>query len=263
VTKGKAPAFQFYVRDWLSDPELQSCPASTRGIWINCLCFMWESQGRGKLTGKKDYLARMLNATAAEFDQFLKDASVTKFANVTICNSDVTIENRRMSREEKEKKNTRMRVRRHRESKPCNADVTPPSSSSSSSSCTKVHLKDQKKPPSGGDHFQEKVGGHFDEIKTSCDLISTLPQNGKPFNPFQFVQRNVNAKKHPGAIAYVLKGMINNWPGIKDKWAYANKAIISTSQNFNEKEAVRIHQEMKTWQPEQFEELTKGVLRDV
>lgn len=144
----KAPAFLLYVRDWLGDPALQSCAAATRGIWINALCFMWEAPERGKLAGTKDSLGRLLGATPAEMDQFWSDLDAYKFADVTFCNSNVTLSNRRMVRDEKIRQGTKLRVARHRSNAPCNADVTPPSSSSSSFSCTKV----QKNPPTPQHH---------------------------------------------------------------------------------------------------------------
>jgi len=134
VTKGKAPAFQFYVRDWLSDPCLRQASHAQRGIWMDCLCYMWEAPERGVLSGTVDSLCHLLRVDAAELQRFVATANVTKFADVTFCNNDVTLINRRMVRDEKDRKNTRLRVARHRENQACNADVTPPSSSSSSSS---------------------------------------------------------------------------------------------------------------------------------
>jgi len=128
----KAPAFQFYVRDWLSDPELQMTSSATRGVWINALCFMWESKERGKLEGTMEELAKILNSTNGDFEQFLKDVETHKFCDVRICNTNVTLINRRMYREQKERENTRLRVARLRSNAKCNASVTVLSSSSSS-----------------------------------------------------------------------------------------------------------------------------------
>ncbi len=145
---GKAPAFQFYVRDWLSDPELQMTSSSTRGIWVNALCYMWESRERGKLEGTVEELAKLLNSTNGDFDQFLKDIESHKFGDVRICNKNVTLINRRMYREQKERDNTRLRVSRLRSNIKCNADVTPPSSSSSSSSKKESIKKERNLPDS-------------------------------------------------------------------------------------------------------------------
>lgn len=139
---GRAPAFQFYPADWLSDPQLRLASPSTKGIWIDLLCYMWKSNERGKLNGTVDQLCRMTGSNCTEMAMFINEANFLKFADVTICNDDVTVCNRRMMREEKERESTRSRVKRFRnadEKRLGNEEVTPPSSSSSSSSCTKVH----------------------------------------------------------------------------------------------------------------------------
>lgn len=140
----KAPAFQFYVRDWLSDPQLRMCSHVTKGIWIDLLCLMWEAPERGKLEGTADQLARMVSANNGDFELFLKEAQETSFCNanvtrVTDGSKKVTIINRRMQREEKERKlhaNRQFRYRERHKDNLCdvNSDgkVTVPSSSSSS-----------------------------------------------------------------------------------------------------------------------------------
>jgi len=100
---------------------------------------MWEAPERGKIEGTIEQLARMVASSNGDFEQFLKEAESTKFADVTLCNKNVTLINRRMLREEKQRNNTRLRVAKLRSNAACNDDVTLPSSSSSSSSCTKVH----------------------------------------------------------------------------------------------------------------------------
>lgn len=142
----KAPAFQFYVRDWLSDPQLKMASHQSKGIWIDLLCYMWEAPERGNLTGTVQEYCRMIGTTEPEFLRFLDEAKRLKFASVTESNGKVTLENRRMMREEKERKNNALRQSRFKSNAKSNADsnekVTSPSSSSSSSSSSK-----QKKKP--------------------------------------------------------------------------------------------------------------------
>ena len=45
----KLPAFQFYPGDWRKDPAVQSLSYAERGIWIEMLCLMHESNQPGKL----------------------------------------------------------------------------------------------------------------------------------------------------------------------------------------------------------------------
>lgn len=46
---GKNPAFQFYPDDWQSDPELQSCSISARGVMIELMCLMHRATPYGYL----------------------------------------------------------------------------------------------------------------------------------------------------------------------------------------------------------------------
>jgi hypothetical protein len=61
----KLPAFQFYPGDWRKDPAVQSLDYTERGIWVELLCLMHESNQPGKLMigGQpypEDRLARLL-----------------------------------------------------------------------------------------------------------------------------------------------------------------------------------------------------------
>ena len=47
--RNKAPAFQFYAMDWLTDPSLRLCSPETRGVWIDLLCWMFLSNEPGFL----------------------------------------------------------------------------------------------------------------------------------------------------------------------------------------------------------------------
>jgi hypothetical protein len=141
---GKAPAFQFYVKDWLTDPQLRMCSHTTKGIWIDLLCLMWEAPEKGKLEGSVEQLSRMVAASNGDFEQFLEEAQSTNFATVTLHNKKVTIINRRMQREERERESHRKRQDRYRQRHrgdagdgQSDAPVTVPSSSPSSSSSSK------------------------------------------------------------------------------------------------------------------------------
>lgn len=50
MKKHDLPAMPFYIGDWLKCPELRACSPAARGLWIDMLCFMWESTERGYLT---------------------------------------------------------------------------------------------------------------------------------------------------------------------------------------------------------------------
>jgi hypothetical protein len=110
---------------------------------------MWEAPERGTLTGTVQEYCRMIGTTEPEFIRFLDEAKRLKFASVTESNGKVTLENRRMMREEKDRKNNALRQARFKSNGKGNGEgnekVTPPSSSSSSSSKKKDLIGGAKK----------------------------------------------------------------------------------------------------------------------
>lgn len=137
---GKAPAFQFYVKDWLTDPQLKMASHSSKGIWIDLLAFMWQAPIRGQVTGTVEQITKMIGANNGDIETFLNEVNDLKFADVTFCNKKVTLRNRRMYREQQERDKTRKRVQKHRDKKASNgqsnAGVTPPSPSPTPSPIT-------------------------------------------------------------------------------------------------------------------------------
>ena len=145
----KRPSFQFYTGDWLKDPNLGRCSAATRGIWIDLLALMHENDRSGELTGTVVSLSQVCRCSAEEMETALMelqdtgaadilegDKSGTCPADVRNCPGLVRVVNRRMFREEKGRKNGRLKKRRQRSSKAVPDDVPkmsrPPSSSSTS-----------------------------------------------------------------------------------------------------------------------------------
>ena len=45
----KIPAFQFYPEDWLSNSKLQLCPFAAKGLLIDLMCYMHQSEKYGYL----------------------------------------------------------------------------------------------------------------------------------------------------------------------------------------------------------------------
>ena len=139
----KAPAFQFYVRDWLSDENLGRCSAATRGVWMDMLCYMWLSEERGVLRNlTHESIASLCRCDVETASFAVRELHKTCTCDVRVSrrNGTITVQNRRMVREESARKAARERIRRHREhaaetpvKRQRNADVTPPSASASAS----------------------------------------------------------------------------------------------------------------------------------
>lgn len=140
---GKAPAFQFYPNDWLGDVELQAASSSSRGIWINALCRMWHSKTKGEIHGDETMLSRILSCTKEELAVFFREAEALGFCYVSRNpNGILTLRNRRMYREEKEREANRLRQQRHYRKRQSNGQpndsLTSPSSSSTSNNIGEV-----------------------------------------------------------------------------------------------------------------------------
>jgi len=121
--KGENPAFPFYIKDWLTDPQLRMARFITKGVWIDLLCIMWKSKPRGEITGTEEQIRRLLGATEEELSIFLEDAKFLKFCDIICqchktshdCPEIVTIRNRRMRREDKIRTDARYRKRNQRQ----------------------------------------------------------------------------------------------------------------------------------------------------
>jgi len=149
---GKNPAFQFYPNDWARD--LEEHPLEIEGAWIRICCKLWWSTKRGSVTRALQQWARILREPLEKTLYVLQYIQAENIGYVTPglqnftpenldCNVSVTVESRRMTRDEKDRELTRLRVKKFREKQPCNDPVTPMkqrSSSSSSSVDTKVSI---------------------------------------------------------------------------------------------------------------------------
>ena len=95
----KQPAILFYTGDWIKDPAVSLCSPSTRGIWIDFLCAMHESNRSGIIIGNREQLTRVGRCSIVELDQALSELSQSGAADVVEHNKTITIINRRMKRE--------------------------------------------------------------------------------------------------------------------------------------------------------------------
>jgi hypothetical protein len=123
-TGGKYPWAKFYPSDWMNDTQLSICSPQTRGIWIDIICAMHESDRCGELGCTYKQLSRLCRCSIEEIKSAISELSESKTADVTIDNGYVTLINRRMKREYTGRVSSRHRQRNHRSKKKSNADVT-------------------------------------------------------------------------------------------------------------------------------------------
>lgn len=245
MSKNKAPAFQFYVKDWLSDPQLGFCSPSTRGIWVDVLCFMYWENGKGVLQATDQKWAQLCRCTLQEFKLFFNEATKYRFCDisevVTNDNRIITIMSRRMVREYNDKEKNRLKQARYRKRQKGNQKITLHSPSPSPFP--------NNNPPNGG-HFSKTTGGYFKEIEAVGKKIQSmnLMSGKKPFNVWQLIQEWANKQIHPGAIAETLTGASPYLNG-KDPQKYLRAIIKTKAQNWREKGFIIDHeQEKQAWE---------------
>ena len=113
---------------------------------------------------------------------------------------------------------------------------------------------------------KNKINGHedyFHAINKACDRILTLPAKSKKFSPQKWAQICINKKKHPGAVAETLDGLVLIWDDADDPWGMCNSILRTKNGNWNEKEAVAIHNELKNMKPGRLEFFTQGLLQEM
>lgn len=113
---------------------------------------------------------------------------------------------------------------------------------------------------SKNEHFREKTGECFGGIKTNCQKISSMDLFGD-FNPYQWVQQQVNTSKHPGAILHTLQKLSATTCEIPNPWGFAKKIMKIENGNFNEAESVKIHEAMKLVPISDLSTLTHGMVK--
>ena len=101
MAKNKIQMMPFDTSDWLRCPELKVLPPDIRGLWMDMLCYMWESVERGvmvKPTGDiytQDEIVRMLGRDASGSDTWLDQLIIGGVCGVR---ADGAIYSRRMVR---------------------------------------------------------------------------------------------------------------------------------------------------------------------
>lgn len=242
IVIGKNPAFQFYVKDWLSDPELRPCSSSTRGIWIDMLCYMkWDTKQNGTLRAQYDDFIRMLSTTKQDFDKFIEEAKKYRFCDISVTvtggNKYVTVINRRILREANERENTRLRVQKHRRNKDMKRyrNESVQNTPSPSPVTTPLSSKEDTLKSTDDEILTE---GSKTKILEELEKLADKFYLDKTFNDVHvFKNKMLKKKTNPRAI---LHAMIR-WDLKQDKdsneaWGYCTNILKVENGNYNEKD---------------------------
>lgn len=118
----KLPWMQFYPADYLLDTQPLSPLA--RGIWMDVICLLWRADTIGTLSHPVERWLRVLRCSETEWVTACSELSEYHICDIAVtANGNVTLISRRMCKEEKIRKATRLRVRRYRSNKASNTYV--------------------------------------------------------------------------------------------------------------------------------------------
>jgi hypothetical protein len=294
----KQPALPLMIGDYFKDPLLGQASLLSRGAWTELLMFMWECDRRGEIKTTPVRLTRLIKADSIEETMFfLNELYDIQFGDLifndldddpeiplttALCNEIVTIRNRRMYADFKDRQNTRLRVRKYRkkmmvtpEKQECNDDVTP--SLSVSVSITDDLSKDksesdlsdypEKAPPKKSKHVSVQYPKYIQKLKTLDEQIKSLPQkNGKPFNTWMWIQQRANENGHHLAVIESLEGLIKLWPDVENPMGFATHIYKTKNPNFNERDYIVEHEKKKLTLSEivnmpEFKQISKSLFR--
>jgi hypothetical protein len=112
---------------WMSDPALSLCSPATRGIWIDLICNMQATGRTGIATGFRPALARATRCSADDLAGAFNELTMYNVADISESdNGVVTVVNRKMNREHKERVAATLRQQKARAKEGDSPSVTPP-----------------------------------------------------------------------------------------------------------------------------------------
>ena len=199
----KQPALHMMIGDYFKDPLLGQASLISRAVWYELLMFMWESDRRGEIITTATRLMGLVRCRDIyEILHFMNELIDIEWGFIMFekdidfpvtsadCNTKVTIRNRRMYAEFKNRQNTRLRVEKHRRNKKetkkpvvCNTKLTPTSSITSSITITKdiycrvisyLNKKTGKSFKSGTKKTQSLIKARINEKFTEKDFYTVI-----------------------------------------------------------------------------------------
>jgi uncharacterized protein YdaU (DUF1376 family) len=257
----KLPWMKFFPNDYLADTRGLS--PEEKGMWMDLICYAWQSPTRGTISYPIDSLSRMLGASREALEAVLKSLRFQGIAEITFdSHANVTVVSRRMLRDEKERDSARLRKQRERShtnvTEESRHDVTPMSHQCHGEKLEARSQKSEKgiscleegeeipfeKPPKEEktkDPFLEKDNGKDQEKEQAfgkqLTVISNRMMSKWPrFNVYLFRQKNM--KKNTDAIIHALNQTYRLCTS-QNPGRYAQEILDKESGNFNEKEYLK------------------------
>lgn len=224
----KLPAFQFYPGDWMKDTNLRRCTHAAKGLWVDLLCLMFESEDRGVLISSRRAWSDEEIALAVGGDNATVLACLQELISkgVALRRKDGALYSKRMIRDEKTRvqniengkkggnKNL-MKTVKEADNPPVKPKTTPSSSSSTSSSLEEIN----KEPASSPD----KPGELTEALAYAQSLQGYDPD----------VVKHWYASRDSAGWERVNGALIRNWRSDLDAWMLKSASDLASDPSPN------------------------------
>lgn len=101
---------------------------------------------------------------------------------------------------------------------------------------------------SGGDHWRTKLGGYLAALQTArkrLQICNLATPERRRFNVDQFLQLKLSAKIHPELLITAINQLATNWQAVGNPWGYLEAILTREQRNYNEREAILLHEQIK------------------
>lgn len=143
----KLPWMKFFPADYLLDTQLLT--ASARGAWMDLICHLWRSPTRGTLTLSDPQWAVLLRVEPMDVTRIFEELKRNGICNiVTVGDGAVTVESRRITKEENARNGAAKRMRAYRDRRNSDGVVTAEKLESEARS-QKLEARNKKKNTEG------------------------------------------------------------------------------------------------------------------
>lgn len=110
---------------------------------------------------------------------------------------------------------------------------------------------EEKQPPAASfsKHFKCKVPGKYlPELLSLAKQLAEKSNGKKEFQPYRFIQQNVNNKGHPGATIKAFQALLSDWDTVDNPEGYVRAIIQKENGNYNEHDFIEAQKETaKSW----------------
>lgn len=286
MSSSRRPWYPWYPKDFVVDEKVQGLSAHAELVYRRALDVMWQASAT-RLLHHLPKLCLQLGKglTQQEFESAWNEIQHPGFELFKISDDGQWIYSKRL-KFESEKIEKLCKIRRQSGSRGGSATAQ----ANAAANAKAKHQTKKQQPlshpdpdpdpdikesaPAGGglpaDHptskkWADQVGEWFTKIEVNGKRLEKRSKElGKIFNPWKLIQQLVNERYHPGAIEYITHALIEALPNMNgNPWQYINGFKKTVKQNWNEKEAIEIHEQFKRLDPGQLFEITKGLIKSV